>query len=121
MSPQAFYALASQLKIASYFNLGVPVVPRMAIWKTWLATKGPILTRLGVDQTWDNATQTHGNLDVYMPNTIRGGHAVAIVGYTNDRFIVRNSWGTTWGDKGYAYASLQYAQKAFTESYGVQL
>ena len=121
LSTQSFYALAAQLKIASYFNLGVPVVPRMAIWKTWLATKGPILTRLGVDQTWDNATQTHGNLDVYMPNTIRGGHAVAIVGYTNDRFIVRNSWGTTWGDKGFAYASLQYAQKAFTESYGVQV
>lgn len=122
LSAQSFYALASRLKIASYFNLGVPVSPRVTVWKTWLATKGPILTRLGVDQTWDNAIQTHGNLDVYMPDTIRGGHAVAIVGYTkNNQFIVRNSWGTDWGDKGFAYASLQYAQQAFTESYGVQV
>jgi C1A family cysteine protease len=47
---------------------------------------------------------------------------VALVGYTPDRFIVRNSWGTTgWGDQGFGYASLAYAQDAFTEAYGVSL
>lgn len=40
---------------------------------------------------------------------------VALVGYTSDRFIVRNSW----GDKGFGYASIAYAQAAFTEAYGV--
>jgi C1A family cysteine protease len=32
-----------------------------------------------------------------------GGHAVLAVGYDDDskRFIVRNSWGSGWGDKGY--------------------
>jgi hypothetical protein len=114
---QTFYALAAQLKIASYFNLGT----NPGDWRAWLATKGPILTRLGVDATWDNADATHGNLDVYKPDTVRGGHAVALVGYTPDRFIVRNSWGTTWGDNGYGYASLGYAQAAFTEAYGVTL
>lgn len=114
---KTFYALAAQLKIASYFNLG----GNLANWRTWLATKGPILTRLNVDETWDNATATQGNLDVYLPNTAHGGHAVALVGYTPDRFIVRNSWGTGWGDGGFAYASLGYAQAAFTETYGVSL
>ena len=114
---KSFYALASQLKINAYFNLGTDLVA----WKAWLATNGPILTRLGVDRTWDDATVTTGNLDLYKSNTVRGGHAVAVVGYTTTRFIVRNSWGTGWGDKGFAYASPAYAQAAFTEAYGVAL
>jgi C1A family cysteine protease len=112
---QTFYALASQLKILSYFNVGT----NLTNWKAWLATKGPILTRLEVDRTWDDAPKNGGNLDEYQPNTTRGGHAVAIVGYRRDRFIVRNSWGTAWGDKGFGYASLAYAQAAFTEAYGI--
>merc|ERR1712110_1161307 len=28
-------------------------------------------------------------------------HGVAVVGYTADAFIVRNSWGPTWGENGY--------------------
>lgn len=112
-----FYALAAKLKITSYFNLA----QNLANWKTWLATTGPILTRLDVDSTWDAAAENNGNLDVYQPQATRGGHAVAIVGYTATRFIVRNSWGKGWGDKGYGYASPSYAQQAFTEAYGVTL
>jgi C1A family cysteine protease len=113
-SPKTFYALASRLKITSYFNLG----RNLTEWRKWLATDGPILTRLDVDRTWDDIT-SNGNLDVYQPDTKRGGHAVALVGYTEDRFIVRNSWGEDWGDKGFAYASNQYAEQAFTEAYGI--
>jgi len=31
-----------------------------------------------------------------------GGHAVAIVGYTRDGFIIQNSWGKAWGTDGFA-------------------
>lgn len=39
-----------------------------------------------------------------------GGHAVIAVGYDDTKkvFIVRNSWGPTWGDKGYFYMPYQY-------------
>lgn len=30
------------------------------------------------------------------------GHAVAIVGYTKEGFVIQNSWGTGWGYKGFA-------------------
>lgn len=32
-----------------------------------------------------------------------GVHAIAIVGYDEKGFIIRNSWGTSFGDKGYAH------------------
>ena len=116
-----FFATAATRRIAAYYNLG----KNLTSWRTWLATHGPILAGLNVDATWDNATATHGKLDTFQPNTIRGGHAVAIVGYTADkRFIVRNSWGTTWGDHGFGYASEAYINAAlsfYNESYGITL
>jgi C1A family cysteine protease len=76
-----------------------------------------------VDDTWDNAKATKGRLDAFKPSTARGGHAICVVGYTKDkRFIVRNSWGTNWGDDGFAYASEAYIDAGFfDESYGVTL
>ncbi len=116
-SENAFYAIAAQRRVTSYFNL----LKNLNQWKAWLATHGPILAALNVDQTWDNATATHGMLDNFMPNTVRGGHAIAVVGYTaTGRFIIRNSWGVNWGDKGFAYATPAYiAAGFFEESYGV--
>lgn len=116
-SANTFYALAAQRRIASYFNLGRD----LAKWRNWLATQGPILTRLDVDDAFMAATGTKGKLDTYTPNAGLGGHCVALVGYVNGRFIVRNSWGTGWGDKGFALAADSYAQPAFTEAYGVVL
>jgi hypothetical protein len=65
----SLYAAAAQRKISAYFNLA----KNLNQWKAWLAAHGPILAGLSVDQTWDNATATHGNLDTYYPNTVRGG------------------------------------------------
>jgi C1A family cysteine protease len=114
-----FYATAATRKIASYVNMQ----RNLASWRSWLASNGPILVALNVDQTWDNATATQGKLDTFMPATIRGGHCVCCVGYTADRrFIIRNSWNTTWGDKGFAYASEAYINAGFfNESYGVTI
>lgn len=32
-----------------------------------------------------------------------GGHAIAIVGYDKEGFIIRNSWGTIYGENGYSH------------------
>jgi len=112
-----FFAKAATRKIASYVNMQ----RNFTSWRTWLAGKGPILVALAVDDTWMNATASKGKLDIFQPATVVGGHCVAAVGYTAEgRFIIRNSWGTSWGDKGFAYASEAYINAAFfNESYGV--
>ena len=39
-----------------------------------------------------------------------GGHAMTVVGYDDkeEHFIIRNSWGVEWGDKGYFYMPYSY-------------
>lgn len=52
-----------------------------------------------------------GIVPMPQPNeSVLGGHAVAIVGFDDDKkwFIVRNSWGDNWGDKGYFYMPYDY-------------
>ncbi|HQR26219.1 MAG TPA: C1 family peptidase [Nocardioides sp.] len=118
-SENAFYAGCAQRTLATYFNLELDLTH----WKTWLAQNGPILAALQVDASWDNAAATGGKVDTFRPATVRGGHAIAIVGYRGDgRFIARNSWGTSWGDQGFAYLKPAYIRAAFfNESYGATL
>jgi hypothetical protein len=93
----AFFADAAQRKISAYFNLQ----RNLTKWKSWLASHGPILAGVSVDATWGNATATKGILDKFQPGTVRGGHAIAVVGYLpNGRFIIRNSWGYRLGRQG---------------------
>lgn len=40
-----------------------------------------------------------------------GGHAVSIVGYNKDGFIIRNSWGRSWGTSGYTILPYEDANK----------
>ena len=37
------------------------------------------------------------------PSGRHGRHAMLMVGYTGNFYIVKNSWGEDWGDKGYCY------------------
>lgn len=115
--------IAAKYKIKSYYNLMKKHIKhhRLEVFRMWLASgNGPIFTCLDVDKSWDNALETKGHLRTYRPYKNPGGHAVCIVGYTPDYFIIRNSWGATgWGDKGFAYAHNAYMMKAFTEAYGV--
>ena len=57
--------------------------------------------------------KTHPDVDAamtYFTQQVEGGHSMALVGYDNQRrvFIVRNSFGTDWGDQGYCYLSYDF-------------
>merc|ERR1712014_276172 len=42
-------------------------------------------------------------------------HGVQAVGYTEDAWIVRNSWGASWGEKGFIRVSRANDAKTFTD------
>lgn len=113
-----FLEVAGQLKVKAYFNLCGTQAGKLERFKEWLAFHGPILTRLQCDPSWNNVKKD-GRLLKYDKKNAHGGHAVSIVGYTPTHFIIRNSWGTGWGDKGFAYASHEYTMDAFHEGYGI--
>jgi hypothetical protein len=47
----------------------------------------------------------------YSGQSILGGHAIAIIGYDEQGFIIRNSWGTGYGNRGYSNISYEDANK----------
>jgi C1A family cysteine protease len=81
----------------------------------------PVVVGFDVYSSFQSASVARTGVMPY-PNTktekLLGGHAVLIVGYnkTNNTFIVRNSWGTGWGDKGYFYMPFQVIQNTSMSS-----
>jgi len=81
----------------------------------------PVIIGFSVYSSFETATVARTGIMPY-PNVNRerllGGHAVLIVGYNknNNTFIVRNSWGTGWGDKGYFYMPFQVIQNTSMSS-----
>jgi C1A family cysteine protease len=82
-----------------------------------LAAGNPIVVGITLYDSFESdAVAADGK--VPMPNTrtekCLGGHAVLICGYDhiNQVYIVRNSWGPDWGDKGYFYLPYDYVESA---------
>jgi hypothetical protein len=76
--------------------------------KTALTTYGPLVTTMVV---YSDFYAYNSGVYSRTATTREGGHAVLLVGYddTNQCFIVKNSWGTGWGESGFfriAYTEL---------------
>lgn len=65
---------------------------------------GPLVTAMKVHK--DFVAYAGGIYKSTSKDTL-GGHAISIVGYDDNKqaFIIRNSWGEEWGEKGFAYVS----------------
>lgn len=80
--------------------------------KTALAQGKPIVGGFAVYESFESAKVTKTGI-VPLPGlheSMLGGHCVALVGYDDAKhwFVVRNSWGKGWGDKGYCYMPYDY-------------
>ena len=95
-----YYRLYTLDHILEALNLGYPVVSSMDVYDGFEELDRPSLLK--------------------MPKSAErliGGHAVTIVGYNKKSkiMIIRNSFGTTWGDAGYFYAPFDYIKKHFMD------
>ncbi len=66
--------------------------------------RGPLVTNMTV---YDDFMVYSSGIYKSVSNTVSGGHVVSIVGYNDlERYwIIRNSWGTSWGEAGFARIS----------------
>lgn len=82
--------------------------PAVDVIKTALATYGPLPTRMAV---YSDFQYYKSGVYSYTTGSYLGLHAITIIGYddVNQCFIVKNSWGTGWGEAGFfriAYSEL---------------
>lgn len=96
---------ASASKISDYKVINTSDVNTV---KNAIATYGPLTA--GMDVYSDFFSYLSGVYS-YVTGTYQGGHAIQLVGYddSTQSFILKNSWGTGWGEAGFfkvAYSQL---------------
>ncbi|KYG65830.1 hypothetical protein AZI86_01785 [Bdellovibrio bacteriovorus] len=66
--------------------------------------RGPLVTTMAA---YNDFMNYRGGIYKRVSNSLVGGHAIVIIGYNDkDRYlIIRNSWGTSWGERGYGRIS----------------
>lgn len=124
--PSTLYKAPSSIALKNALNYKVKSYQRLITLndiKTYLANNTqPVLIGMEVYESMETEQVAKTGI-LPMPQSnekILGGHAVLIVGYDDAKqvLIIRNSWGSNWGDKGYFYMPYPYFQK-YTSDYWV--
>jgi hypothetical protein len=105
---------AAQYRIGTY-----AMTPNIEALKAGLFQHGPMLLAI---QIFENYGQ--GPKPGVIPKgegRVLGGHAVCLVGYDdlNQMWIFKNSWGTSWGDRGYGFIGYDAMPSLFWEAWTV--
>jgi C1A family cysteine protease len=101
------YQNAADYQITNYYR-----VTALTEMKHTLSTGFPFVFGFTVYESFESPQVSEtGMVPIPQPTEhLLGGHAVMAVGYDDSQgnFIVRNSWGDQWGDKGYCYIPYGY-------------
>lgn len=74
---------------------------------------------LGIPVYRDFLTGYSGGLYTRTSGTNLGGHMVTVFGYDSAGVIIRNSWGTGWGEDGDGHLSWKFIEKVASSAYTV--
>jgi len=88
-----------------------------------LASGFPVVIGISVFESFESATVAKTGI-VPMPKSDEsclGGHAVLCVGFDMAKkwFIVKNSWGSGWGDLGFFYLPMDYVKKLSSDMWTI--
>lgn len=83
-----------------------------------IANKTPVVLGMLIFEEFYNLNFDNYQLSMPQDASSGGGHAVCIVGYdlVTETFLIKNSFGTLWGDAGYAVVPFEYI-----EHYGFEM
>lgn len=82
--------------------------------------RGPVVTTLSVYADFMNYSS---GVYKHVTGDMLGGHAISIVGYDDSKqaWIVRNSWGEDWGEKGFGYIAYDDVSGVSDETWSFSL
>lgn len=133
--PSAFcYAFAQNYQTIKYFRhdpAGSKPEDVLHSLKTYLAKGFPFIFGFSVYNSIEQA-ETDGRIPFPSPRErLEGGHAIMAVGYddkmeitnkfskqkTTGALLIRNSWGTSWGERGYGWLPYDYVLRGLAEDF----
>lgn len=128
--PEAFlYAFAQNYQSLIYYRLDPPGMSpdKIVEWvKKYLAADLPCMFGFTVYDSFPAVGS--GDNEIPVPETgehVLGGHAIDAVGYDDSRkvgrhkgaLLIRNSWGTGWGDAGYGWMPYAYIEMGLANDF----
>jgi len=128
--PTSFcYAFAQSYQAIKYYRLdpsGTSPSKVLSEVKKSVAAGLPAMFGFSVYSSMPGTGDGKGEIPYPGPgDRLEGGHAVVAVGYDDGKkigrdkgaLLIRNSWGTEWGDKGYGWLSYSYVEGGLADDF----